>query len=288
MYIYITVARDTYYHFIMQKLLILLLLLLLAGSAHVLADTTLVTGFYDIQRTGRGFDEYRGWVRKTLTIPLPFVVFCSPENEALVWEARGEYGNITLVIAADTFPLQGLSSIIQPILSRIGEGRGSVEWNNPKYIPVIFSKFAWLNTAIQQNPFGTSHFHWVDAGISRFFRIDHPKQRAMEVFSILPAEGVAITVSPKFTKQHVQSITTADVVIGSQNNYVQAGIFGGSKASVQLLSYAMLALLTQHMLGAGVADNEQIGMDWLYVRHRDMFYILDVSDFTPGCVVFCL
>jgi hypothetical protein len=39
----------------------------------------------------------------------------------------------------------------------------------PEYNLIQYSKFGWLEEAIQENPFDTSSFFWIDMGISRFF-----------------------------------------------------------------------------------------------------------------------
>ena len=62
---------------------------------------------------------------------------------------------------------------------------------------------------------------------------------------MLPANGVAIQVNTDFTAHAMQRLTTSDVVMGAQTNYFMAGIFGGPTASMRLVSYAMLAVLTQ-------------------------------------------
>ena len=62
---------------------------------------------------------------------------------------------------------------------------------------------------------------------------------------MLPANGVAIQVNTDFTAHAMQRLTTSNVVMGAQTNYFMAGIFGGPTASMRLVSYAMLAVLTQ-------------------------------------------
>ena len=252
-------------------------------------NVTFVTAFYDIQRADRGFEHYKSWIQKTLRIPHPFVVFCRATHESVVREARSGYMHMTTIIVAEAFPLEGLAPIVEPIAQRVGEGRDSPEWTNAKYIPITFSKFSWLDHAIELDSYHTTHFYWVDAGISRFFEEGQPEVKQLELLKELPDSGIAIQAGHQFNREYMEQLRRSDIVIGSQINYFVAGVFGGRKASMRLMSYAMIAVLTQYMLAQGVVDNEQIGFAVLYTLHKDWFRVLVRQDFTsPHCQAVCL
>ena len=53
------------------------------------------------------------------------------------------------------------------------------------YSIIQYSKFEWLKTAIEENPFNSDFFFWLDAGGSRFFEDydlnqDYPSPNAVE------------------------------------------------------------------------------------------------------------
>ena len=79
-----------------------------------------MTALYDIKRADRDVSKYLAWLQSTLRIPRPFVVFCHPAHEPVVRRARGGYMDMTTIITADTFPLEGLAPIVEPIAKRVG------------------------------------------------------------------------------------------------------------------------------------------------------------------------
>ena len=253
-----------------------------------LYNVTIVTAFYDIHRANRDFTMYQEWIKKTLQTPLPFVIFCHQSQKQLVEHARRDYMHITKIVTMNTFPLQGLVSFTEPIAKTIGNGRQWPEWTNPNYIPPVFSKFIWLINAMLMDEFNTSHFYWFDAGISRFFRDGYPLDRQLEIFTKLPTKGVAIMISPHCSKERIQKMQTSDVIVGSQEGVIQAGIFGGSKQSMQLVCNAMMTIFTEYMLARGRIDNEQIGLAVLFTQYRHWFQPLYQDEFSYACNVICM
>jgi hypothetical protein len=251
------------------------------SRSHRPSDVTCVTALYNIGRHDRSFDDYKAWTVKTLEIPLPIIVFCKSEDASWIREARGS--RPTLIIEEKNIPLESLVEKVKEILPVIGRGRGDVEWVNERYILTTFSKAVWLQRAMDLNPFQSSRFFWIDAGVSRFFTGGQPNAP----FALLQATDLEPD-RMYLSKTWLAGIENIDAsqAIGSQHNFFMGGVFGGYAAPTARVSAALLDFLHTEMLGKGRVDNEQVALGLIYVAHKDWFHILDRD--ARGCNVVCL
>ena len=151
---------------------------------------------------------------------------------------------------------------------------------------------AWLNLGelVDGHKKQVPHFLWLDAGISRFFTGAQPDPEALEILSMLPARGVVIQPGEVWGfRNNLRDLSHDEVIIGSQYNFFNAGVFGGSAESVRLLCYGMMHVLLHDMIAHGVIDNEQVGLARLYLQHSDWFVPLFGSNLTrKECNYICL
>jgi hypothetical protein len=245
-------------------------------------NVTCVTALYDIKRHDRSFENYKKWTIATLQIPLPMVIYCNSRDAKWIRKARGNLP--ILIIEEEHIPLENMVGRISEILPKMRHGRGDVEWVNNRYIATQYSKAIWINRTIKDNPFHTKRFFWVDAGMSRFFTRGQPNAP----FPLLQNSGIEpdklyitdtgylyqLDFIPKF------------MIIGSQKAYLMGTVFGGYAAPVHRICNALLDVLQNDMIGKDRIDNEQIGLAWIYLKHRDWFHPLSWK--TGHCVTACI
>jgi len=146
---------------------------------------TIVTAFYDIRKMERQLEpgrhgEYRG--RKLnkflelaseflLKLPYPLVVFVDDNEEGdyiqnFILE-RSEFGK--RFIYRENFKNTYFYSYLDRIKELQGQYRllnGHSQHETPHYIVLNNNKFHFMEKAIEKNPFGSSHFIWIDFGIN--------------------------------------------------------------------------------------------------------------------------
>jgi hypothetical protein len=138
-------------------------------------DLTVVTGLWDISRTGRSFDHYIENFKKFLDMPVNMFIYVPQDLEYLVWEKRNKTNTQVRV-----FELEDIkNNFYQPFWDKTQQIRTSKEWLeqatwlpgspqalNEWYNPIVQSKMFMLHDAKIINSFDTNYFIWLDAGIT--------------------------------------------------------------------------------------------------------------------------
>lgn len=251
---------------------------------YTFSNITIVTAFYDIQRSDRQFNQtYIQWIEETLQIPFSMIVFCHPRHREIVLRSRQFTKSNTHVVTSELFPLERFSDDVEIIINKIGNGRSSPEWTNSRYIPIQFSKFAWLLEAIQKNPFQSEYFCWLDAGISRFFLPGQPLSTKLSSYDLLERNKIIIQAGMG------QTFPPQSVTLGAQKNYFMGGSFGGDIKMILKLCHFGLGIFLSDMLSQGMVDNEQYALGFMYLKHPDWFKVFGPNHLgRESCIVLCL
>lgn len=141
-------------------------------------NTTLVTALYDIKRENwdgfnRNLDQYKEWMKGMLSFDSPMIVYVEEQDVAFVKEQRASKMNKTKIIA---LPFENLYTN-KLWGDRIKKVMASEEFlkdqtvpthpqiSQPNYNILMHEKVQFVKRAVEENPFNTDHFMWVDAGI---------------------------------------------------------------------------------------------------------------------------
>lgn len=252
-----------------------------AGSqvVHVLNhhNVTVVTGFYNIHRNDRSFDCYLNWMKITFLIKYPMIIFCHPNHESLVMDARK--GLPTTIITNVHFPFQNESDRVMEIIEKrnyrkiLQSGLYSPEWNTKGYISMNFAKFEWVRMAAEMNPYNSEYIYWIDTGLGRFFSDEIMGASKLFIFDKVLGEKITIQM-PKGEKYPPRRS-----FVGTQTSPFIAGIFGGKLHSMVILSKLGVSFFFNDLLKEEKVDNEQVCLGKLYWRHKSLFNVLSHSDF---------
>lgn len=142
-------------------------------------ELTMVTALIDIGRIGLGegfgrpYDEYLALLPTVLAVDQPMVIYADAAAEAVIWQHR--HPSRTLVR-----PLRVSDLERSPTWPAVQAIRRRPEWLNqaswladspqaclPAYNPLVMSKLPWVADVAEENPFGTTTFVWIDAGLGR-------------------------------------------------------------------------------------------------------------------------
>ena len=240
-------------------------------------NVTVVTGFYDIRRNDRSFDCYLNWMKLTFLLRYPMIIFCHPDHESLVREARGNLP--TTVITNIHFPLQNHSVEVGNIIQRrnyrniLPSGSYSPEWNTNEYIPMNYAKFEWVRMAVEMNPYNSEYFYWIDTGLGRFFSKQVMGAERLFIFDKVVGDKITVQM------QSHEKFPPRRTFVGTQSSPFITGIFGGKKLSMLKLSKLGVDFFFNDLLKEEKVDNEQVCMGKLYWRHRALFNVMTHSDF---------
>jgi hypothetical protein len=143
-----------------------------------------------------------------------------------------------------------------------------VECVMPEYNLIQYSKFGWLEEAIQENPFDTSSFFWIDMGISRFF---------LDVDISKPYPGPCIHTTQKFIIQQRYDLFQYPIdesFMWRSDNLLKGTMFGGEKEIIHIVSRE-LDHVFNHMIEKGNVNNEQIGLTLVWKQHPEWFHLVE-------------
>jgi hypothetical protein len=236
------------------------------------SQITLVSSLINIQRVnhdGRDFSTYVEWFRQFLEIPAPMVLFVQPEIVELVESIRKDKPTKIIPQTFQSTPL----SWSTPHIDRT---QNSNEWKavakhpnditnkSAPYVTLMHSKFAWVWNAVQDNPFNTDLFFWIDGGLTRFhpqlpynLMEPHPRNiRALRKRKQLYCQAGGY--KDKYFHEFMQGKRFApDEILGSNENIIIGGFWGGHSSIVESLCEFSLRFYVKELLLKHRVDNDQ-------------------------------
>jgi protein YibB len=145
--------------------------------------TTIVTALYDLKRESwdgfnRDFTQYKNWMKDMLSFDAPMIVYVDETDREFVESYRKN--KETKVIVTPFKELQTYKEFGYVIKKVMGSEEflkdqtapTHPQIKHPEYNILMHEKIQFVKRSIQDNPFGTDHFMWLDAGVF------HMSQRA--------------------------------------------------------------------------------------------------------------
>lgn len=253
-------------------------------------SVTLVTALYNINRSesgdGRSFEDYLSWFSETLKVKSPMVIFVEESLKSFVETNRKGLPTKIIVQPLEEIPYYELNGEIQDILdsenfkNNIGAPT-RVECKMSLYNVVIYSKFPWVQRVIEENPFNSEYFMWIDAGLSRFFdehgvttKNPYPSESAIDTL-LENKECVLIQTSMSYYPDLVNATECSEDYFWDARTWIMAGLWGGG--SDVLLKFCDMVddVLRNKMIKNKVINNEQNAMAYLYKNNDDMFVVFE-------------
>ena len=230
-------------------------------------NLTIVTGLWDIGRSGRDFTHYIDNFNRFLDIPQNLFIYIESKYEHLVWAKRDKKNTFVKI-----YELSDIKNIYSPHWDKTQELRTNPEWINQAswlsespqaslewYNPIVQSKMFMLNDASIWNPFDTEYFFWLDAGITN--TVPHTHFVENNVLDKLTEYGNPFMfLSYPYeanTEIHGFEFTAMNMYAGSKVEYVcRGGLFGGHKDQIRDSSSTYYSLL-QRTLNFGKMGTEE-------------------------------
>ena len=189
---------------------------------------TIVTGYFQLEKSKASHDIYMGWMKNMLDINNPMIIFCDEQNINIIRELRKEKTEKTLIILTnfkDFYSYKYINNFIQNQQIDTEANRG-----HNAYLYMIWAeKSNFLKRAIELNPFETDYFLWVDIGCFRRPNTDFLNWPNPTRISEIPKDKVILLSVVPFSQEEL-SVSNIDSLPSFQfTNRIGAPIFGGGK-----------------------------------------------------------
>ena len=260
-------------------------------------NSTLVTGIWDLDRGSasdgwsRSFDHYISNFTKLLSDLKEhnLAIFIDPKHEDLVWSIRDRSNTVVYHHAKEQF-----GGGFFPFFDKVQQIRSKPEWQNQAgwlkdstqgslewYNPMVMSKMFLLHNAKIFNPFDSSHYWWIDGGITNTVHpgyFSHDKvldkiEKAVSKFLFVCFPYESQSEIHGFSMDGMRRFASSDIV----NRVARGGFFGGHKNYISQANEIYYGLL-RDTLESGYMGTEESIFTLMTYLHPDIFNFETIND----------
>ena len=246
-------------------------------------EITITTCFFDINRSekgdGRTIEEYKEWMKLTLQLNCNLYIITEPKFHDFFVENRPKQYNtkIKIIEFKDLYYYKYYDKIQNILESDDYKNKiahpNRVECKMPEYNIIQYSKFHCLQLAMDENPFKSNYFFWMDAGVSRFF-LD------VDISKPYPSNNCIDFLKHNENKFIIQNRPDLhDYIIDEQfiwksDNMLSGGMFGGNRLIVQEIAKLVEETFVNKMLNNNNVNNEQLALAIVWKENPHLFHLL--------------
>jgi len=246
-------------------------------------EVTLVTCFFDIKRhekgDGRTIDEYKDWIRRTLQLNCNLYIITEESFHDFFIENRPNHYNTSLKVLKleDLYYYKYYDRIKRIIESHEYKERiaypNRVECKLPEYNIIQYSKFHCLQMVIDENPFDSQYFFWIDAGISRFFLdIDISKPYpSYDAIELLKKNEDRFFIQ---NRHDLNRFKIDDEFIWKADNLLIGTMFGGNRKIIEEISKLVEEQFI-NMMNHENTNNEQLALAMVWKERPELFHLFN-------------
>jgi len=217
----------------------------------------------------------------------PMVLFITEDLRKFVEERRTDIPTEIIVQSVEEIPYYYLKDQLDSIIEseeyqeKISDP-DRIECQHSMYSIVQYSKFKWLQKTIEENPFNSKFFFWVDAGASRFFdgydlSQDYPSINAVGALNEM-GDKFLLQMNMEYYNDLANASTLSEEYLLDNRSYVLGSMFGGTTSSLLKVVSDVEDILLNKMIANGFVNNEQIALGYLVKQNQDDFEIYERYD----------
>ena len=246
---------------------------------------TFVTALYNINRAkydNRDYTQYREWFSRTLTIPVPMVIYTEECNREIIDANRKNLPTKVIYTRLDETPFYYTRDKVRNIIENSSfkhtlQHPNGLENRCYDYIPIVNSKFVWMSNAISENYFQTDMHFWIDAGLSRFMHFDISKQafNLQLINTLHQTNSIYIQIGKE--KELVDLLggkITFEDSIGKNINFMMAGFWGGNSQLVADICKQGADMYITEYIEKERVDNEQVIFGYIMSKYAKQLYLI--------------
>ena len=253
-------------------------------------EFVIVSSLFNIKREGmdgRTWGEYLRWFDITLKLKCPMILFVTEDLREFIEERRTNIPTEVIVQSIEEIPYYYLKDQLDSIIQseeykeKISDP-DRIECQHSMYSIVQYSKFKWLQQAIEENPFNSKFFFWIDAGSSRFFDAynlseNYPSSNAFDALNEM-GDKFLIQMNMEYYKDLANADTLSEEYLFDNRSYVLGSMFGGGKNSLLKVVNDIENVLLNQMIANGFVNNEQIALGYLVKQNPNDYEIFERYD----------
>jgi protein YibB len=243
-------------------------------------NTTLVTALYDIGRKDyiaypRTIETYLRYMDNILSLKSNIVIYCDIDLKERIFETRQLYDknlqNTVLVVT----PFNELDCY-KHFYSRVKtvmltekfkkENQGSIESIYPEYNIINFNKISFVNNTINDNPFKTDYFLWIDAG---FFHENFPKQYRETLYPNPNRLNVLEDNKVHFLSLCPEQYIPLESMYSSRVS-IAGSMFAGKAEPLKFLKQEIYTTINNFLEQNAINDDQTI-YAFVYSKNKDLF-----------------
>lgn len=247
-------------------------------------NSTIVTGIWDLGRDNlsegwsRNFDHYINNFTNLLKVnELNLAIFIDPELEELVWKHRERSNTVVYHhkkegFKGNFFPFFDKVQQIrtdEKWLSQTGWLKDSTQARMEYYNPMVMSKMFLLHNAKVFNPFGSTHYFWLDGGITNTVHSGYfSHDKVIEDIEKFVKKFFFVCFPYETTSEiHGFDIAKMDSIAGQHVNRVaRGGFFGGHKDYIAGANDFYYSLLNDSLNNGYMGTEESIFSLMTYIK----------------------
>ncbi len=234
---------------------------------------TIVSSYFDISRKARPNKAYFKWLKETTKLNAPFIFYTQSKFknkiESIFNSNKKKNFRVIPIELEDLDYYEDIQTVKDILKSKEYKNKMEdpyrIECTNPLYSIVTQEKFTLLAKSVHFNPFNSSKFIWMDAGINRFYKNFTQELTGKNIKNdlfIIPLHSGSI--NDTFFQSKNESI------IWSHKNYFITTLMGGSKKAI-LNASLELKKKWKHILNNRVINNEQIVLNLVFFEKPFLF-----------------
>lgn len=253
-------------------------------------QVTIVSALFNIERQqmdGRKWEEYLKWFDVTLSLKCPMILFVTEDLVSFVEERRKNIPTEIIPQKVSEIPYYHLKEQLDTIIEseeykeKISDPT-RIECQHSMYSIIQYSKFKWMTQAVEENPFNSKFFFWLDAGGSRFFdgydlKLPYPSPNAIKALEGM-GDKFLIQMNMEYYNDLVDSETLPESYLLDNRSYVLGSMFGGTQSALQKVSNDIEDVLLNKMISNEFVNNEQIALGYLVKQNPDDYEIYERYD----------
>ena len=245
-------------------------------------STTIVTGYFQLNKSKAPHEKYREWMSNMLCIQNPMVIFCDAQTYHTIVELREKNMDKTKIIItsfSEFYCYKYLKQFTEHLLLDSEVNRGhSIE------LYMIWSeKSNFLKRAIELNPFDSDFFLWTDIGCFRKPNVNFLQWPSVEKVNALPRDKVLLLDVYPFTQQELNVYDIKDLPSFQFTNRIGAPIFGGFRDTLLIWHKKYYEMLEHFISIDRFIGKDQSIMNSVYLVHRPLCFLVNWDSNTCRC-----
>jgi hypothetical protein len=237
--------------------------------------TTIVTAYFQLEKSKHTHDKYLEWMQNMLIIQSPMVIFCDKDSVHLIEAIRNQDKDLdskypTKIIVMDFTEFYNYK-YMQLFITQYNE-KDHEKYHHPELYLIWNEKTHFLKTAAEWNPFHTEYFLWTDIGC---FREKNTQFIHWPNTSKIPADKMLLLTIFPFTKEEYDCETLDSIpdFQYSEGN-ICAAIFGGTTNSILQWHEKYYQMMDSFISMDRFVGKEQNIMNSMAVLYKDMVQVI--------------